>query len=617
MIYESPNNKYSLFLYEEYSSDDGYEYYERGEGDWVRFEERLLSRDKTISELSHHFDKIEAERFYDLLPIDNWVKCKSVVSPWNMYNAIQKLLINGRFQLIQFDKQTLNELIQSRDEALSCRYAEEAIEVFPYCNSNPEELRYAIDNYLEEIFIVILQHCSSKWEKQNEATSKIIFGEVFPIPVWLEYYLPLFSGVSKGKFTPRDITNFEHSKDSYIVNIEYCDITYIFTLLKSDFEKFCYYTGSPKKDEIKGFLLQIINRVFNSKGLHYLLSIFLCYDENGRTDEAEEKLNTFFERLNGRGVQIKDDEKEDLLITFFTFSCIAIEVKTGSKYKGRKGTIHKAIRFFTYSGDQFQIYINTLSCDFKDSSKKDSRNFTIKMKIGDFTGRGKFAIIPKKLLKEKNNSSKLKFFTMTELSFQFTRTEHVIISVSDFVQKCGLNSYADTLGRVPNKKQIKKLEDELDYLVKGGYIDEWHAIEKDDEDGDRYDLPTISLNFDGSSYKLKIKNPSELISDGWSDCFYHIRIPGWMRQYIYKDYSSNASSLYLLNPKFPHAMLTGSEIKDFRKTYNKTLKEFAEELNIDNSILSRIENDKYKIDREMNGKICELIKNIKNTEFPQ
>jgi hypothetical protein len=629
MKYNNINSNKSFLFYETYDDTmyglndapdiSNKRLHKRLPGDWPVSTKKSITKKETISELIQYFDVEQAVQFFNILPTDEWIKCKQYLRSSDIYKTVKETIERLEIRLKKYDSRTLKEIYNWQD-SYDAEDAENIANIFK-CPPTKENIENITGEYIADITLIILCYAESQWKRRNTKIDSIVYDEVFPIPFWLKMYLPLFSGVAEDKFGRDrgffDNLEFTTQKDQYIIKIDYLGITYLLSLDKSSLEK--YYFGKLKDENFKtveNFLRSLMNEAFSPKGLRYLLAIFLSFEENGRQIEIEERMADFFKRLNAKKTQIKDDEKEDFLKILFVFSNVYKVTEPIINVKEKNVSQRKAI-FFSYSGDEFKI--GRLGFDLK---VNDIRNFRLRLKLNKtYFNENKYAILPKAIVKEGIGEDNLIFFLMTNLALHWVATEDIVISVKDFITRCGLNSYAEDDTGSNDVKKIIRLEKTLENLRKNSYIGEWITVKKESSSkkekkkskSEKIKYPIILLknNAFKGPYRLMKQNPSELLVDKqWLECSIHIVKPNWLsrKSTNYKD-----KHYYRLSKLEQNVYIySGSETREFRKINNMEQKDLAKRLGIKAPLLCKIEKMNFKLNKELNEKFIKIKTEIEN-----
>ncbi|MFH0975863.1 MAG: helix-turn-helix transcriptional regulator [Spirochaetota bacterium] len=625
MEYNNPNSNKSFLLYETYDNTmyelkdapDISQPRRRLPGDWPVIPKKSITKETTIKDMTQYFDKEQAKKLFNALPLYEWVKCKQYFHTADIYETIKETIERLEIKLKKFDNLTLEEIYNWSDYY----DAEHIVDIFK-CPPTKENINNITGEYIADITLIILCYVESQWEKRNQDIDSIIYSEVFPIPLWLKLYLPLFSGVAEDKFGRDrgffDNLEFTTQKDQYIIKIDYLGITYSLSLDKSSLEK--YYFGKLKDENFKtveNFIKSLMNEAFSPKGLRYLLAIFLNFERKGRQREIDGSMADYLKGLKAKGIQIKDYEKKDFIKILFVFSNVYILAKPNKSVN--KINIHKYDQrskvFFSYSGDKLEIY----KLDFEPTIN-DIRKFRLRLKLNKtYFDENNYTILPKAIVKEGIGENYLIFFLMTNLALQWVACEDIIISVTDLIKRCGLDSYAEKESSGSyGAKRIEMLEGTLEKLRKKGYIGEWITVKEEDSskiknkksrlNKIKYPIINLESNTKKKPYKVIKQKPSELVDNQWSECSIHIAKPTWLSKKI----SNYNDTHYYRLSKLEQEVYSGSEIREFRKINNIKQKDLANKLGIAASLLARIEKKDSNLRKELNNKFITMKTEIEN-----
>lgn len=529
------------------------------------------TKEEAIEELSALLGNEISIKLYKYLPINKWVNNKYWLSMEIMQDDVIRVLKDKRFKLKKFNNDDLVTILEKKEEAkIYIGTDEERVrEIFPYYSLSDEN--DLLMEFIFDVTIIFAQHIVAKWIENGEKYEYVYEGGIFPIPKYILPILSLFTGVNNRKFSTGEdeysnLYFFEEGDDVYSLEITNCNAKYRLQIKKTILKEAFGNIGKNK-------FLTLLDTTFSYQGLFYLLAIFLSIEENGREGYIDETMVDFFNRVKGK--QIKTKQINDLIKILIILGNIRISY-IPSYPDERKS---RYIKLFDYSGD---------------IKKKDIRSFKIKLKswqnlYQDYIDNKNYTIMPKCFVKESLSNNKLKFFLLTYFYFKLSETKnHIEINIKDFIEKSGLDIYGNIQGY--DKKQIKHLENDLDYLRKKGYIGEWCPFQYNDE----------------NSPEFIFKKPSQFITPNmWRECNIMLSAPLWFMK-LKRDLNGK-TTIYL--PQQIKKLQYGFDIKKYREINGLTQEKLAQALGIPRESLSNIESKNKKL----NSKIANRLKKVKDS----
>ncbi len=530
----------------------------------------------TIKALSSLLGNEIATQLYNHLPINLWANHKHWVSYSIIQNEIINVMMKNKYKIHKFNNDDLETILQRYNKAIQLLGIDDGSikEIFPYYSLTDDD--DFLREYLNNLTLVIAQHVNARWEDINKRALSIRKEDLFPIPGIISPFLPLFAGVKINKISlgedeyPKCYL-FNEVNDYFIIEISVSDDKFVLQIKKSAIKEYYYNLK-------KNIYLMLLDKAFSPKGLLYLLAIFLSIEENGRNGSIDESMTDFFKRI--KTGQIKKEQIEDLIDILFVFG--NIQIKHLPKSANGRG---RFIKFFDYYGDL---------------KKTDIRTFRIKLKswrntYDSYIQNHNFTILPKQIIREPLSNNALKFFILTFLSFYhwLNNEDDIKISIKDFISICALDTYGNPDGY--DKKQIKRLEKDIEYLKIRGYIGEWCSDRTNQE----------------NSIDLLFEKPSQyVLQNTWKEYSIIITKPIWI--YTTTGIYGDRRKIFLDYPL--KRKITGSEIIDLRRRDRLTQNKLAEILHLSRQTISQIESNRKKPSSKIARKLIELI-SLKNDEL--
>ena len=429
------------------------------------------------------------------------------------------------------------------------------------------------------------------FHKFIKATHKNIDEITFAIPTTLAMFgiLPMFSG--NPRMLSKSISKLLGKNNDQITNEEQNEIDeYVKEVFKID-EKIDYSEGKEvitelgqilicdnlivqaKADAPKNFideregLITYIKRAYGVEGLRHLLAILIGLEENGRKSTFKLSLNKHLERLGYEKEQSGSYNIETKKMAAEIIYILSSLYVTIIKKKGKKITI-EGLKFFNLEGYKLDINRSELmNSEFTLSTTEWYNNAF----LGSNNEFPKYTKMLKIIAHENHLQHSLTIYLTTILSVFWRMNNEFKMQVQNLMEWCNI----ETHNSKNRPRDLKKIEDELNYMKEKNYIGNW-------------ELKNTKTTL------IKSKNPLEEVLI--------IYKPDWLMEKLEKIVKTKEIFKKIENKEL---MRVEQFLEIFEKS-NFKIKEFCEKIDISTRMFHLIKNNERKI----SSKIFENIQKV-------